>query len=162
MMVLLMTLAAWSNPSLVFVERNKDFHIYHPMPSSEGTIRFSFSDLPYISMDMQSAQSFIYVGDAVYEEFPNSIYLERYQETMGISETVPLEIIPIPAEMISLGGKTFLPLPEPTRLNLVKLEMQQYRVKHQIAKAHRDHRNNIQNKEIALEEELDGVVLSDD
>ena len=162
MIIFLGTLLAWSNPSLVFVERNKDFHIYHPISSSNGIIRFSFADMPYISMDMQPVQSLIYSGDSVYEPIPNEIYVETNGKGVGTSELIPLEVIPLPNKTISLGGERSLPLPEPTKLDLVKLDIQQYKLKQQIAKAHREQRMDVQKNAILLEEEYDGVVATDD
>ena len=163
MILLIGTFLAWSNPSLVFVERNKDFHIYHPISSSNGTMRFSFADMPYISMEMEPAHSLIYSGDSVYESIPNEIYVETNEKGgIGTSELIPLEIIPLPIKMMSLGGENPLPLPEPTKLNLVKLEIQQYKAKQQIAKAHREQRMDVQKNAILLEEEYDGVVSAEE
>ena len=163
MILLFGTLVAWSNPSLVFVERNKNFHIYHSLPSSEGTIRFSFSDVPYVSMDMQPVDNLIYSGDSAYESIPNEIYVETIgDDGVGTSELIPIEIVPLPIKTISLGGEKALPLPEPTKIDLVKLEIQQYKVKHRIAKAHRDQRMEMQKNAVVFEEEYDALAENEE
>ena len=114
-------------PNIGFCRAKFDFHIYHPVSSSADIMRFSFSDLPYISMEMNQVDSVIYEGVSKYDDVPSEIYIETENEGYGSSERIPVEIIPIPSQSVSFAGKNHLPLPIPTKLDLVKLEIQQYK-----------------------------------
>jgi hypothetical protein len=156
---LLFLCSAFANPTLVFVERNSDFHIYHPVQGNADTLRFTFSDLPYISMEMKQIDSVIYQGTTKYDEVPSEIYIETENEEYGSSERIPVEIIPIPSKAFSFEGKNHVPLPIPTKLDLVKLEIQQYKIKAQLAREFKE-QQKIENANIHSEEIMDGLVDS--
>ena len=156
---LLFLCSAFANPTLVFVERNSDFHIYHPVSSSADTLRFTFSDLPYVSMDTNQIDSVIYEGLSKYDEVPNEVYIETENEGYGSSERIPVEIIPIPSKAFSFEGKNHVPLPIPTKMDLVKLEIQQYKIKAQLAREFKE-QQKIENANNHSVEILDGVADS--
>ena len=156
---LLFLCSAFANPTLVFVERNSDFHIYHPVSSSADTMRFTFSDLPYISMEMNQVDSVIYEGISKYDDVPSEIYIETENEGYGSSERIPVEIIPIPSQAVSFAGKNHVPLPIPTKLDLVKLEIQQYKIKAQLARNFKE-QQKLENANNLSEEIMDGVADS--
>ena len=66
--------------------------------------------------------------------FPVKFISRLENEGNGSSERIPVEIIPIPSQAVSFAGKNHLPLPIPTKLDLVEMEIQQYKIKAQLAR----------------------------